>query len=202
MKVLPIFITFIAALFLIVACSNRKKAQIASDSASPSSSEEKTPRVLVAYFSATGTTRRVAERIAAATDGDLFEIAPEVPYTSADLDWTNDSSRSSLEMKQPAASRPALKSTCDKIACYDIVYIGFPIWWYTNPTIVNTFIESCDLKGKKLIPFATSGGSTIEKSCEDLKKNYPDYEWAEGKLLNNPTDEELTAWTASVASDK
>lgn len=113
---------------------------------------------LVAYFSASGVTAQVAGKLAEAVGADLFEIAPKVPYTKADLDWTNARSRSTVEMKEPG-SRPALAAQLPNAADYDTVYVGFPIWWYVAPTIVNTFLESIDLSGKTVVPFATSGGS-------------------------------------------
>ena len=140
-------------------------------------------KTLVAYFSATGTTKRAAEKLAKEQNADLFEITPEQPYTAADLDWTNKQSRSSLEMKDKS-SRPAIKGTCANIADYDTVWIGFPVWWYTAPTIVNTFIEAHDLSGKVLNVFATSGGSGVEGSANDLKKAYPQYKWGESRLMN------------------
>ena len=140
-------------------------------------------KTLVAYFSATGTTKRAAEQLAKEHNADLFEIAPEQPYTAADLDWTNKQSRSSLEMKDKS-SRPAIKGSCANIADYDTVWIGFPVWWYTAPTIVNTFIEAHDLSGKVLNVFATSGGSDVKGSAADLKKAYPQYQWGESRLMN------------------
>ena len=140
-------------------------------------------KTLVAYFSATGTTKRAAEQLAKKHNADLFEIAPEQPYTAADLDWTNKQSRSSLEMKDKS-SRPAIKGSCANIADYDTVWIGFPVWWYTAPTIVNTFIEAHDLSGKVLNVFATSGGSDVKGSAADLKKAYPQYQWGESRLMN------------------
>ena len=140
-------------------------------------------KTLVAYFSATGNTRAAAERLAKETNADLFEIAPEVPYTEADLDWRDKTSRSTLEM-QDKASRPAIKSTCDNIADYDTVWIGFPVWWYTVPTIVNTFVEAHDLSGKVLNVFATSGGSDVKGSYNNLKAAYPQYSWGESRLMN------------------
>jgi len=150
-------------------------------------------KTLVTYFSATGTTKKAAQQLADIIGADLYEITPETPYTDADLDWTNKQSRSSVEMKD-LSSRPAIKGTVDNLSQYDTVYIGFPIWWYTAPTIINTFIEANDLKGKTVVPFATSGGSTIEKSCEDLKKTYPDLKWKQGKLLNSIDRAEIEAW--------
>ena len=140
-------------------------------------------RTLVAYFSATGTTKAAAQRLAKETGADLFEIAPAVPYTSADLDWRDKQSRSTKEM-QDKSSRPAIKGTCQNIADYDTVWIGFPVWWYTAPTIINTFIEAHDLSGKVLCVFATSGGSGVEGSARDLKKAYPQYNWGESRLMN------------------
>ena len=140
-------------------------------------------KTLVAYFSATGTTKAAAERLAKKMNADLYEIAPEVPYTSADLDWRDKQSRSTKEM-QDKTSRPAIKGTCPNIADYDTVWIGFPVWWYTAPTIVNTFIEAHDLSGKVLNVFATSGGSGVEGSAKDLKKAYPQYTWGESRLMN------------------
>ena len=147
-------------------------------------------KTLVAYFSATGITEGVAKKLAETAGADLYKIEPEQPYTSADLDWHNEQSRSSVEMKDKS-SRPAIKGKVDDMARYDTIYVGFPIWWYTCPTIINTFMESYDFKGKTVIPFATSGGSTIDKACEDLRKAYPDANWKPGHLLNGVTDEKL-----------
>lgn len=150
-------------------------------------------KVLVAYFSATGTTEDVAEKIAAVTGGELHEIAPEQAYTDADLDWNNRQSRSSVEMNDPK-SRPALKEKKANMADYDVVYIGFPIWWGVAPHIVNTFIESHDLKGKTLIPFATSGGNDISQAVAALRKAYPELNWRDGKLLNRADERTIRAW--------
>ena len=140
-------------------------------------------KTLVAYFSATGTTKADAQKLAKELGADLYEITPEVSYTAADLDWRDKGSRSTLEMKD-RSSRPAIKGRCENIADYDTVWIGFPVWWYTAPTIVNTFIEAHDLGGKVLNVFATSGGSGVEGSAGDLKKAYPQYKWGESRLLN------------------
>ncbi len=140
-------------------------------------------KTLVAYFSATGTTKRAAERLAKEKNADLFEIVPAQPYTAADLDWRDKESRSTLEMKDKS-SRPAVSSKLENLDDYDTVWIGFPVWWYTAPTIVNTFIDSYDFSGKVLCVFATSGGSGVEGSAADLKKAYPQYQWGESKLLN------------------
>ena len=140
-------------------------------------------KTLVAYFSATGTTKAAAQQLAKEKNADLFEIAPEVAYTAADLDWRDKQSRSTIEMKD-RSSRPAIKGTCANIADYDTVWIGFPVWWYTAPTIINTFIEAHDLSGKVLNVFATSGGSGVEGSAKDLRKAYPQYQWGENRMMN------------------
>jgi flavodoxin len=154
-------------------------------------------KVLVAYFSASGVTEGVAKQLADVTGGDLHKIQPEQPYTDADLDWRDKQSRSSVEM-QDKNSRPAITNKLTNMQDYDMVYVGFPIWWYTCPTIINTFMESYDFKGKTVIPFATSGGSSIKKACEDLKAAYPDVNWKEGKLLNRASKQELETWVKGL----
>lgn len=163
----------------------------------PPTSESREGGILVAYFSATGTTAETARRLAAATDADLFAITPEQPYTAADLDWHNARSRSSVEMKDPQ-SRPALAGTCKRMERYKVVFIGFPVWWDLAPTVVNTFIESHDLKGKTVIPFATSGGSSITNSVRMLQRSYPELDWRDGKLLNRSDEEALRRWVGSL----
>lgn len=148
---------------------------------------------LVAYFSASGVTKAAAERLAKAADADLFEIKPAVPYTRADLDWTNKKSRSSVEMNDQT-SRPEIAETLSHMENYDTVFIGFPIWWYVAPTIINTFVESYDFLGKTIVPFATSGGSGMGKSVEVLKTLCPTANWEKGKMLNRVSDQELTTW--------
>lgn len=167
---------FIAACCLIFGACAQKKPD------SPQN-ENTMKKTLVTYFSATGTTKAAAERIAKEHNADLFEITPEVPYTAADLNWRDKNSRSTLEMKD-RSSRPAIASKCENIADYDTVWIGFPVWWYTAPTIINTFIEAHDLSGKVINVFATSGGSTVDGSYNDLKKAYPQYNWSEKHLMN------------------
>ena len=148
---------------------------------------------LVAYFSASGVTRNVAERLANVADADLFEIKPAVPYTRADLDLTNKNSRSSVEMSNPD-SRPEIAERLSDMENYDTVFIGFPIWWYVAPTIINTFLESYDFGGKTMIPFATSGGSGMGKTVEVLKSLCPSADWEQGKMLNSVSDRELADW--------
>lgn len=148
---------------------------------------------LVAYFSASGVTKAVAQRLAEEAGADLFEIKPAEPYTRADLDWTDKKSRSSLEMKNPD-SRPKIAEKLANISEYDTVFIGFPIWWYVAPTIISTFLESYDFSGKRLIPFATSGGSGMGKTLEVLKGVCPSAVWEKGKILNRISDKELKNW--------
>lgn len=150
-------------------------------------------RILVSYFSATGTTARTAEKLTNATGGELYAITPAKSYTSADLDWNDKQSRSSVEMND-SKSRPAIKSKKENIAYYDVIFIGYPIWWNLAPRIINTFIESHDLKGKTVIPFATSGGSSLTGSATALKKTYPALNWKEGRLLNRADEKSIRAW--------
>lgn len=145
---------------------------------------------LVAYFSASGVTRRKSEALAELIGADLHEIAPAEAYTDADLDWTNKRSRSTMEMQDPS-SRPALKEPKIDLSAYDTVYIGFPIWWGVAPHAVNTFIESNDLAGKQLVIFATSGGSGLAPAVDDLQKRYPSLQIVSGKLLNGSVTGDL-----------
>ncbi len=152
---------------------------------------------LVAYFSASGVTKRVAERLAKVADARLFEITPAIPYTREDLDWTNKKSRSSVEMNDPD-SRPEIAKQISDIDDYDIIFIGFPIWWYVAPTIIHTFVESYDFAGKTIIPFATSGGSGMGKSVEVLKSLCPNANWKKGKMLNRVFDAEIEKWLGDI----
>ena len=152
---------------------------------------------LIVYFSATGTTARAAQTIADVTGGTLYEIVPQQSYTSDDLDWNDRQSRSSVEMNNPQA-RPVLKDTKLDVAAYDVIFIGYPIWWNQAPRIINTFIESHDLNGKTLVPFATSGGSGISNSVRELRKIYPDLEWRDGKLLNGASRNSIQNWVGDV----
>ena len=164
--------------------------------------ENKDKKVLVAYFSASGVTRGVAQQLAEVTGGTLHEIKPEQLYTNADLDWRNRQSRSSVEM-QDKSSRPAITDKLADMKDYSVVYVGFPIWWNTCPTIINTFMEAYDFQGKTVIPFATSGSSSIKKACEDLKAAYPSINWMEGKLLNRVSKDDLKKWVEThVISSK
>ena len=191
MKFKTLLLAFAGLLMTTASC-----AQKSNDN---SSSEEmkNDKKVLVAYFSATGTTKAVAEDLAKVMNATLFEIEPTQPYTDADLDWRDDKSRSSVEMHN-TNSRPAVKNKVEDMAQYDVVFLGYPIWWYIAPTIINTFIDENNLDGKKVYCFATSGGSPIEPCVEELKKQYPDIDWQEGKLLNNAYKETLEEWKHSI----
>ena len=152
-------------------------------------------KILVAYFSATGTTKKVAENLAKATNADLYEIKPLKPYTNADLDWRDKNSRSSVEMKDHSF-RPEMIKDEFSVSDYDTIYLGFPIWWYIAPTIVNTFLERHDFSNKKIILFATSGGSRFGKTVQNLKPSVANTATIiEGDILNsNPSVEDLKQW--------
>lgn len=150
---------------------------------------------LVAYFSASGKTARLAKDLAKAAEADLYEIRPAVPYTSADLNWQNKQSRSSVEMSDHS-SRPELADKSADIAAYDTIYVGFPVWWYIAPTIINSFLESYDFSGKKIILFATSGGSGFGKAVQNLKSSAPDAEIIEGWV--NPSAKDIEKLSAMV----
>lgn len=154
---------------------------------------------LVTYFSASGVTEKVAEKVAEATGADIFEIKPEVAYTSADLNWMDKKSRSSVEMNDKSF-RPAIAEKCNNISEYDVVYVGFPIWWYVAPTIINTFLESYDFSGKTIVLFATSGGSGFGKTVSELKGSVSDTTVIkEGKVFNSGiSKEQLLSWVNSL----
>ena len=151
---------------------------------------------LVAYLSFTGTTEGVAKMIASATGGELYKIEPEKEYSAADLDWTVKTSRCCKENAVPKV-RPAFKKTKASLDQYDVIYLGYPNWWNSHPRIINTFIEAYGLKGKTVIPFMTSGGSDIKNSVKNLRKDYPEVNWQDGKLLNGATQDEVDAWVKS-----
>ena len=156
-------------------------------------------KTLVAYFSASGVTKKLAQTLADAIGADLFAIEPKVPYTRADLNWMDKQSRSTIEMQNPA-SRPEIAGTCANIADYDTVFVGFPIWWYVAPTIVNTFLESCDLTGKTVVPFATSGGSGMGKTNEKLAPSCPGAKLLHGKVFNSYSSKaDLSAWVETLS---
>ncbi|MDM8209621.1 flavodoxin [Mediterraneibacter glycyrrhizinilyticus] len=156
-------------------------------------------KTLVAYFSASGVTKRVAQNLAVAAEADIYEIRPAVPYTSADLNWMDKNSRSTIESKD-RSSRPELADKDADIAAYDRVFVGFPIWWYTAPAIIKTFLESYDFSGKTIVLFATSGGSGLGNTAKDLEQSCLGAVIREGKLLNgNPSREALKEWAAQMA---
>lgn len=155
-------------------------------------------RKLVAYFSASGVTAKVAERLSEAIGADLYAIEPEVPYTKADLDWMDKKSRSTIEMNNPA-SRPAIAGKRDNMNDYDTVFVGFPIWWYVAPTIINTFLESYDLTGKTIIPFATSGGSDMGKTNEKLLPSCKGAKLLNGKVFKaSVSGADLAKWAEGL----
>lgn len=155
-------------------------------------------KILVAYFSASGVTAKAAWKLSEAIGADLYEIKPEVPYTSADLNWTDKKSRSSVEMNNPA-SRPAIAEKLQGMEKYDVVFVGFPIWWYVAPTIIHTFLESYDFSGKTIVPFATSGGSGMGKTNEKLAASCKGATLLQGRMLNeNLSEADLKAWVEGL----
>ena len=177
-----ILIALVAMTLVLAACGQNSKKEM---------------KTLVAYFSATGTTEAVAIDLAEVTDATLYEIKPEVKYTAADLDWRNKESRSSVEM-QDKNSRPAFVKDLEDADTYDRIFIGFPVWWYTAPTIINTFIEAYGFEGKAVIFFATSGGSTIDKANKDFAAAYPKINWKAGKTLNGASKTDIKAWVEGL----
>lgn len=153
-------------------------------------------KILVAYFSASGTTAYTAKEIAKTVGADLYEICPIKAYTDADLDWTDKKSRSTAEMSDPAC-RPEIAGRVENMEQYDTIFIGFPIWWYVEPRIVDTFLESYDFSGKTLIPFATSGGSGVGKAEKSLREHCSKANWKRGKLVNSGA----AAWSKSVLGE-
>ncbi len=153
-------------------------------------------KVLVAYFSAGGSTARVASNLASVVSADLFEIRPEVPYTSADLNWNNKNSRSSVEMNDRNC-RPAIAAKVENMDQYDVVFVGFPIWWYREPSIIDTFMEAYDFSGKTVVPFATSGGSGLGNSSKNMQALAKGAKVVEGKRFNvRASQDELKNWAS------
>lgn len=153
---------------------------------------------LVAYFSASGNTAKAAKVLAKAAGADLYEIKPAVPYTGADLNWMDKGSRSSVEMNDKN-SRPALADTDAPVAEHDVIFLGFPIWWYTAPTIINTFLERYDFSGKTIVLFATSGGSSLGSTAAALQSSAPGARILDGRLLNGRLNEgDLKAWVSGL----
>ena len=155
---------------------------------------EESMKTLVAYFSCSGVTKKVAQSIAEILSGNLYEIKPKVPYSSADLNWNDPNSRSSLEMKNKT-SRPAIATDIENMELYDVIFIGFPIWWYLAPTVINTFLESYDFKGKTIVPFATSGGSSAGETNKYLQVSCSNgVNWYPTTILNGCSLAKLTKW--------
>lgn len=154
-------------------------------------------KTLVAYFSASGVTKTLAEKVAAAAGADLFEIQPAVAYTKADLDWMDKQSRSTIEMNDKSI-RPEMKKADLDLSAYDTILVGFPIWWYVAPTIINTFLESYDFAGKKIVVFATSGGSGFGNTVKELEPSAPGATIVEGKLLTKASEKEIEAFLQSI----
>lgn len=155
-------------------------------------------KVLVAYFSASGTTAKVAKNLAAATGADLFEIVPEKPYSSADLNWRDKKSRTTMEMNDESC-RPAIAGEVADMDVYDTVFVGFPVWWYVEPRIIDTFLEAYDFSGKTVVPFATSGGSGLGQAPRRMQALAPDAKVLAGGLLNGrPSQAELKEWAKNA----
>lgn len=186
MKILRITLLAMMTILCSSACSSQKTTK-----------DMEKKKVLVVYFSATGTTEKVAQRLARVAEADICEITPVLPYSRDDLDWTNPKSRSSVEMNDPE-SRPEVKPIDVDIRQYDCIFLGYPIWWDLAPRAVNTFIESNDMTGKTVIPFATSGGSGISGSVAAMKRAYPAVKWQDGKLLNGAKEKSLKAWLETI----
>ena len=183
-------IVLILMSLLTFSCSSKAHKQTAD------TDRQSDKKILVAYFSCTGTTEKVATAIAKETGGKLYRITPATAYTSADLDWNDKASRSSVEMADEK-SRPALGGETIDLKDYDVVFLGYPIWWDLCPRPVNTFLEKYDFAGKTVIPFATSGGSSITGSVKQLKRLYPKIEWEEGRLFNGGTAN-VTGWSKQI----
>lgn len=189
--------------------NSKAEVEPESDSAQPDETEETEPaletdtgaegtKVLVAYFSATNTTEGVAEQIANGLNADLYEIVPAEPYTDADLDYNDNNSRSTLEMNNPDA-RPAISGSVENMEQYDIVFIGYPIWWSEAPRIVSTFVESYDFSGKTIVPFCTSGGSGIGSSASNLEQLTSGATWLDGQRLNGGDSQDtIMEWVSSL----
>ena len=182
-------------LFIIIACCVAYTT--AGNAQSTNNDMSNNSKTLVAYFSATGTTMEAATRLARVANADLHEIVPGVPYTSADLNWRDKSSRSTVEMENKN-SRPAIANKVENMAQYDTVFVGFPIWWYIAPTIINTFLEQYDLTGKTIVPFFTSGGSGAGETLKYLKPSAPRANWINPKSLNYMGEAEIKAWVETL----
>ena len=156
-------------------------------------------RILVTFFSASGVTKKVASKLASVLNADLHEIVPKKPYSKEDLDWTNEKSRSTIEMKKDKTIRPGIANRVENMDRYDRIYIGFPIWWYVAPTIINSFLEQYDFEGKTIIPFATSGGSDMGDTNEELKPSCKGAKLLDGKCFSaSVSREQLREWISGL----
>ena len=180
---------------------SQQSESISSESAHVSEPEPETPKVLVVYFSATNTTKGVAKHISDALNADLYEITPEIPYTSADLNYHDDGSRSTIEMND-SSSRPAISGSVNNMEQYDIVFIGYPIWWGEAPRILSTFVESYSFSGKTIVPFCTSGGSGVGSSASNLERLSDGGTWLSGTRLNGSASRnDVAAWINGLSLD-
>ena len=186
-KIMSLIAITAAAVTSLMACGKKASTEAAV------SNQEAAPKVLVAYFSATGTTKAAAEKVANATEAELFEIKPTEAYSAADLDWTVKTSRCCRENDNPQ-SRPTFEKSKESLDSYDLIFLGFPNWWNGAPRIINTFMDTYQLKGKRVVMFMTSGGSGIENSEKVFKKAYPDVKWEAGKLLNGMYENAIGDW--------
>lgn len=190
-------------LFCFSACASENStdntAQSTQQSSSaPNTTEKSGSKILVAYFSCTGNTENAAKQIAAATGGDLYAIQPAQPYTTDDLNYNDDTTRATTEQHDPNI-RPALSGTVDNFQQYDVIFVGYPIWWDQAPRVINTFMESYNFSGKTVIPFCTSGGSNITNSVNQLKSTYSDINWLDGKRLGGGVSaDEVASWIDSL----
>ncbi len=187
-RIMSLFVVSAAAVCTLMACGKKT-----SSAEAEFSNQAAAPKVLVAYFSATGTTKAAAEKVAKATGAELFEIKPTEAYSATDLNWTDKTSRCCRENDNPQ-SRPAFEKSKESLDGYDLVFLGFPNWWNGAPRIINTFMDTYQLKGKRVVMFMTSGGSGIENSERVFKKAYPDVKWEAGKLLNGMSENDISDW--------
>ncbi len=194
MKRMLTTIIYIICLTVLVACSHNTTGIPASEK---NTAQENDLKIAVVYFSATGNTKAVAELIADEAKADIYEIIPDKKYTEDDLDYNNDNCRANLEMKDDA-SRPSIKNDLSAITEYDVIYLGYPVWWGTNPKIIQTVLDKYDISNSKIYTFCTSGGSGIESSISDLQTMYSNLNIVAGKRFDNPTEEDVKAWLESI----
>lgn len=178
--------------------ADTKSAESSTDMENTDNQDVQDYKVLVAYFSATGTTKGVAVHIANGLNADIYEIVPEEPYTDADLDYNDNNSRTTIEMNDPNA-RPVISGSVENMEQYDTVFIGYPIWWGEAPRIVSTFMESYDFSGKTIVPFCTSGGSGIGSSASNLERLTSGATWLDGRRLNGSDSQDtVMEWVNSL----